>query len=166
MEHSEVFNTEHIGQVLKILSKTIKRKFPFIEKLELNKVGDLFVIIDALVDYNEFLESNNLILRSDIVYSLELYPENADKYINNQKYSYLHIILQSDDEVTEEFGWRYNKEIEESIDEMVEYLPEQIVPKVEWYGAFGDSIDNTNFKIMYFILKFDIDRYMNYVKGK
>jgi hypothetical protein len=49
---------------------------------------------------------------------------------------------------------------------MVEYLPEQIVPKVEWYGAFGDSIDNTNFKIMYFILKFDIDRYMNYVKGK
>ena len=55
MEHSEVFNTEHIGQVLKILSKTIKRKFPFIEELELNKVGELFVIINVVVDYNEFL---------------------------------------------------------------------------------------------------------------
>jgi hypothetical protein len=166
MKHSEVFNTEHIGQVLKILSKTIKKKFPFIEELELNKVGELFVIINVVVDYNEFLESNNLILRSDIAYSLDLYPENADKYINNQKYSYLHIILQSDDEVTEEFGWRYNKEIEGSIDEMVEYLPEQIVPKVEWYGEFGDSIDNTTFKIMEFILKFDYNRYINYVKGK
>lgn len=166
MEHSEVFNTEHIGQVLKILSKTIKRKFPFIKELELNKVGDLFVIIDAVVDYNEFLESNNLILRSDVEDLLMVYPENADKYINDQKYSYLHIILQSDDEVTEEFGWLYNRKIEESIDEMVEYLPEQIVPKVEWYSEFGDSIDNTTFNISDFILKFDLDRYMNYVKGK
>jgi hypothetical protein len=166
MEHSEVFNTEHIGQVLKILSKTIKRKFPFIKELELNKVGDLFVIIDVVVDYNEFLESNNLILRSDIEDLLMEYPKNVDKYINDQKYSYLHIILQSDDEVTEEFGWLYNKKIEESIDEMVEYLPEQIVPKVEWYSEFGDSIDNTTFNISDFILKFDLDRYMNYVKGK
>jgi hypothetical protein len=166
MEHSEVFNIEHIGQVLKILSKTIKRKFPFIKELELNKVGDLFVIIDVVVDYNEFLESNNLILRSDIEYSLDLYPENADKYINDQNYHYLHVILQSEDEITEEFGWRYNKKIEESIDEMVEYLPEQIVPKVEWYGSSSDYIENTSFKISDFILKFDFDRYMNYVKGK
>jgi hypothetical protein len=166
MEHSEVFNTEHIGQVLKILSKTIKRKFPFIKKLELNKVGELFVIINVVVDYNEFLESNNLILRSDIEDILMEYPENADKYINYQKYSYLHIILQSDDEVTEEFGWRYNKEIEDVIEEIVNYLPEQIVPKVEWYGAFSDDIENTSFKISDFVLKFDFDRYMNYVKGK
>lgn len=166
MEHSEVFNTEHIGQVLKILSKTIKRKFPFIEELELNKVGELFVIINVVVDYNEFLESNNLILRSDIEDVLMEYPENADKYINDQKYSYLHIILQSDDEVTEEFGWRYNKEIEDVIEEIVNYLPEQIVPKVEWYGSFSDYIENTSFKISDFVLKFDFDRYMNYVKGK
>jgi hypothetical protein len=166
MEHSEVFNTEHIGQVLKILSKTIKRKFPFIKKLELNKVGELFVIINVVVDYNEFLESNNLILRSDIEDVLMEYPENADKYINDQKYSYLHIILQSDDEVTEEFGWRYNKEIEDVIEEIVNYLPEQIVPKVEWYGSFSDYIENTSFKISDFVLKFDFDRYMNYVKGK
>jgi hypothetical protein len=166
MEHSEVFNTEHIGQVLKILSKTIKRKFPFIKKLELNKVGELFVIINVVVDYNEFLESNDLILRSDIGYSLELYPENADNYINNQKYSYLHVILQNEDEITEEFGWRYNKEIEDVIEEIVNYLPEQIVPKVEWYGSYSDDIENTSFKISDFVLKFDFDRYMNYVKGK
>jgi hypothetical protein len=41
---------------------------------------------------HEFLESNNLILRSDIEYSLDLYPENADKYINDQNYSYLHLL--------------------------------------------------------------------------
>jgi hypothetical protein len=66
------------------------------------------------------------------------------------------------------FGFTYNREIEGLIEEMVDYLPEQIIPKVEWESSMSDSkmIDNASFRITDFILKFDVNRYFKYVNGK
>jgi hypothetical protein len=158
-------NIKHIDQVLKILSKSLDRKYPYFGKIHLDTIsedsGVIFIKID--VDYNEFLEYNNLHLRPGIEQLLQEFPDpNPNEYVGKQ-YGFLHIVIEANEEIDEKFGWRFNVEVCSYLDEMLVMLPESIVPRYVYVGTFSNVEYPATFSITKYNLTFDPDRYLKYI---
>jgi hypothetical protein len=156
-------NFDNIGKTFKILSKTLSKEYPYLSNIELDSVsenvGQIYVHID--VNYNEFLEYNDIDVRTSLRDYFIRYLDSDDAGdILNGKILYLSSYLDNLDR----FGYKFNNQVEEYLNGMVEMLPEQLIPKYEFEGAFGETDNYTcNLKISEFILSFDLDRYIKYI---
>jgi hypothetical protein len=158
-----VENFENIKKTFKILSKTLSKEYPYFSNIRLDSVseniGQIYIYID--VNYNEFLEYNNIDLRDSLRNYFIRYSnsEDVDDIING-KTLYLSSYLGNLDR----FGYKFNNQVEEYLNGMMEMLPEQLIPKYEFEGVFGETDNYTcNLKISEFILSFDLDRYIKYI---
>lgn len=158
-----VENFENIKKTFKILSKTLTKEYPYFSNIRLDSVsenvGQIYIYID--VNYNEFLEYNNVDLRDSLSNYFIRYSNSEDvSDIINGKTLYLSSYLDNLDR----FGYKFNNQVEEYINGMMEMLPEQLIPKYEFEGVFGETDNYTcNLKISEFILSFNLDRYIKYI---
>ena len=156
-------NFDNIGKTFKILSKTLTKEYPYLSNIKLGTVnegvGHLYIYID--VNYNEFLEYNNIDVRTSLRDYFIRYSDSDDAGdILNGKFLYLSSFLDDLDQ----FGYKFNDQIENFLNEMMEMLPEQLIPKHEYEDTFGElSNYNCSLQIMEFISSFDVDRYIKYI---
>lgn len=153
-------NFDNIGKTFKILSKTLTKEYPYLSNIKLGTVnedvGHLYIYID--VNYNEFLEYNDIDVRTSLRDYFIRYSDSDDSGdILNGKFLYLSSFLDDLDQ----FGYKFNEQIENFLNGMMEMLPEQLVPIHEFEDTFGELRNYTcSLRIIEFISFFDIDRYI------
>lgn len=158
-----ITNLENLDKVLKILSKSLKKKFPFLGNISVSKIKEDYGVIniDIDVDFNKFISDNDLKLRSSLFELFKYYDnhEEIEKYISTPQ-GFLRIMI--DDSLPNEshFGYKFNNKIEEYLSQMLEMLPDNLIPMHE-YESFGDMRSYpVSFNIHHFLPHFDYDKYL------
>lgn len=158
-------NTENIDKALRILSKSLHKKYPYLGDITLKSISDegglMFVNID--VDYNKFLEYNDLKLRPQITYLLQQYPNESPFQYIPKEMSYLHIPLEDNKITDEKFGYRFNNGISEYLDGMLTMLPESLIPTYTIRAIISEYVHPMTFSVSGYKTTFNTEEYLNYV---
>lgn len=160
-------NKEHIDKVLKILSKTLSKKYPYLSNIQLSGINDEVgvIYIDINLDLNEFIEYHNLNL-SPLLSNLILKYSYDKDYIDNliSNIGYLNTWVDVDDN-DDRFGYKKNDEIETYLQGMTDMLPSHLIPTHEFHSVLTDTTTDypINFRVKNYIPAFNFERYLNYI---
>lgn len=166
-----ITNIENIDKTIKILSKTLSKRYPYLDNIQVTGIdGEVGVIqIDIDLNLNKFLEYNQIKLRPNLNKLTIQYSDDIE-YLTSlftRKLYYLNTYIPDDDEnLNDEFGYKKNGEIESYLQEMMEMLPFDLVPINKYHSLFSDTILDfpITFRIERYDVKFDPERYLKYTK--
>lgn len=167
-----ITNLDNIDKIIKILSKSLSKKYPYLGNIQVTNIDDEVGVIQINIDLNlnKFLEYNKLRLRPSLDNIVIQYSDDIgylDSLFSRNLY-YLNTYIPDDEKnLNDEFGYKKNGEIESYLQEMMEMLPSQFVPKYKYHSLFSDTMLDfpTTFRIMGYNVKFDPKRYPEYIKN-
>jgi hypothetical protein len=164
-------NLDNIDKVIKILSKSISKKYPYLSNIQVVDIDEDVGIIRIEVDLNlnKFLEYNKLRLRPNLNDLLTRYSDDIEylESLFSRKLYYLNMYIPDDDEeMNDSFGYKKNYEIESYLQEMMDMLPPQLVPNYKYHSVLTDTMldYSINFRVMGYNVEFDPERYLDYLK--
>ena len=167
-----ITNLDNIDKVINILSKSLSKKYPYLDNIQVTNIDDEVGVIQIDIDLNlnKFLEYNKTILRPNLDRLIIQYSDDIEylRSLFSRKLYYLNTYIPDDDEnLNDEFGYKKNGEIESYLQEMMEMLPSQLVPINKYHSLFSDTILDfpMTFRIMRYDVKFDPERYLKYKKN-
>ena len=161
-----ITNLENIDKVIKILSKTLSKKYPYLSNIQIKdineEVGTIQIYID--LDLNRFLEYNKLKLRSSLDEVIRKYSDDTE-YLKRlfRMSSYLNTYISDNDEkIDDKFGYKKNDEIESYLKDMMYMLPSHLFPIHKYLSLFSDDVGDypVDFRIMGYNTEFDPERYL------
>ena len=165
-----ITDLDNIDKVIKILSKSLSKRYPYLGNIQVDKieedVGTMRIDID--LDLNKFLEYYKLRLRPHLDDLITRYTDDIE-YLGDlfsRKLYYLNTWLPDDEELNDRFGYKKNDEIGSYIYEMMDMLPSQLVPTYKYHSILSDTMLDypINFRVMNYNVKFDPERYLDYLK--
>ena len=166
-----ITNLDNIDKVIKILSKSLSKKYPYLNNIQVDKidedVGTMRIEVD--LNLNKFLEYYKIRLRPNLDGLLTRYSDDIG-YLGSlfsRKLYYLNTYIPDDDEnLNDEFGYKKNIEIESYLQEMMDMLPDQLVPNYKYHSILTDTFLDypINFRVMSYNVKFDPKRYLDHLK--
>lgn len=160
-------NLDNIDKTIKILSKSLSKKYPYLSDIQVKKIGDEtgLIYIDLDLDLNRLLEDNKLKIRPDAEYIIKSYLDDIEyvKDVFELKTSYLNTFIGDYDPLDNTFGYKKNEEIENYLSNMMSMLPPPLVPIYKHQGSFGTYEYPVDFRIMGYNTKFDPIRYLDYI---
>ena len=166
-----ITNLDNIDKVIKILSKSLSKRYPYLDNIQVNKIeGDVGTIrIDIDLDLNKFLEYNKLRLRPHLDGLITRYTDDIE-YLGDlflRKLYYLNTYLPDDEELNDRFGYKKNDEITSYLNEMMGMLPSQLTPTYKYHSILTDTMMDypIDFRVMNYNTKFDPERYIEYTKN-
>lgn len=167
-----ITNLDNIDKVINILSKSLSKKYPYLGNIQVTTIdGEVGVIqIDIDLNLNKFLEYNKIRLRPNLD-KLVIHHSDDIEYLRSlfsRNLYYLNTYIPDDKEnLNDEFGYKKNGEIENYLQEMMEMLPPQLVPNYKYHSLFSDTMLDfpITFRIMRYNVKFDPERYLEYIKN-
>lgn len=166
-----ITNLDNIDKVINILSKSLSKRYPYLGNIQVTTIdGEVGVIqIDIDLNLNKFLEYNEIILRPNLDRLIIQYSDDIEylRSLFSRKLYYLNTYIPDDDEnLNDEFGYKKNGEIESYLQEMMEMLPSQLVPTYKYHSILSDTMLDypINFRVMNYNVKFDPERYLDYLK--
>jgi hypothetical protein len=73
-------NLDNIDKTIKILSKSLSKKYPYLSDIQVKKIGDEtgLIYIDLDLDLNRLLEDNKLKIRPDAEYLIKSYLDDIE----------------------------------------------------------------------------------------
>lgn len=166
-----ITDLDNIDKVIKILSKSLSKRYPYLGNIQVDKieedVGTIRIEID--LNLNKFLEYNKIKLRPTLNDLLIRYSDDIEylESLFSRKLYYLNTFISDDDEnLNDEFGYKKNIEIESYLQEMMDMLPDQLVPNYKYHSVLTDTFLDypINFRVMSYNVKFDPKRYLDYLK--
>ena len=165
-----ITNLDNIDKVIKILSKSLSKRYPYLGNIQVDKieedVGTIRIEID--LNLNKFLEYNKIRLRPTLDDLLIRYSDDIEylESLFSRKLYYLNTWLPDDEELNDRFGYKKNDEIGSYIYEMMDMLPSQLVPTYKYHSILSDTMLDypINFRVMNYNVKFDTERYLDYLK--
>lgn len=164
-------NLDNIDKVIKILSKSLSKRYPYLSNIQINKIEeDVGTIrIDIDLDLNKFLEYYKLRLRPNLDGLLTTYVDDIE-YLESlflRKLYYLNTWLPDDEELNDLFGYKMNDEITSYLSEMMGMLPSQLIPTYKYHSILNDTMMDypIDFRVMSYNTKFDPERYIEYTKN-
>jgi|694.fasta_scaffold78399_2 hypothetical protein len=159
-------NLDNIDKVIKILSKTISKKYPYLSNIQIEKIIDDAgtIQIDIDLDLNRFLEYNKLKLRPSLDELMKKYSDDTE-YLKSlfRNPLYLNTYLSDVEEVNDNFGYKKNEEIESYLKDMMYMLPPHLSPTHKFQSSFDERIVTdypVDFRIDSYNIKFDPERYL------
>ena len=166
-----ITNLDNIDKVIKILSKSLSKKYPYLDNIQVDKIDEDVgtMRIEADLNLNKFLEYNKIRLRPTLD---DLVIRHSDDigYLDSlfsRKLYYLNTYIPDDDKkLNDELGYKKNDEIESYLQEMMDMLPNQLVPNYKYHSILTDTFLDypINFRVMSYNVKFDPKRYLDYLK--
>jgi hypothetical protein len=157
-DHRKVFEASY--------SCTKSFRYPFIKKIivnenQINQTGYI-INVDIYMNLNDFLEFYGVFLTQGIE---TMYRINIDNdFLDTISVKYLSSILSNQDENSDKFGYMYNNEIEDSLNDYIDFLPEKMIHKYNSTSTWDQREITYNSKILLeeYIIDFDPIRYINY----
>lgn len=167
-----ITDLDNIDKVIKILSKSLSKKYPYLGDIQVKDINDEVGIIQINIDIdlNKFLEYNKIRLRPNLD-RLVIHHSDDIEYLRSlfsRKLYYLNTYIPDDDEnLNDEFGYKKNDEIENYLQGMMDMLPPQLVPTYKYHSILSDTMLDypINFRVMEYNVKFDPERYLYYTKN-
>jgi hypothetical protein len=156
-----------VNKGLSILAMSAaETKYPFIKKIivnenQINQTGYI-INVDIYMNLNDFLEFYGVFLTQGIE---TMYRINIDNdFLDTISVKYLSSILSNQDENFDKFGYMYNNEIEDSLNDYIDFLPEKMIHKYNSTSTWDQREITYNSKILLeeYIIDFDPIRYINY----
>ena len=160
-----ITNLDNIGKVIKILSKTLSKKYPYLSNIQIDEINEEngFIQIDIDMDLNKFLEYNKLKLRPSLDDVMTKYSHDPEylKTFFKFKPTYLNTYISASEEVDNNFGYIKNDEIESYLKDMMGMLPQHLSPTHKFQESFGGEADYpVDFRVSGYNIKFDPERYL------
>lgn len=151
-----------------ITNSIIKIKYPFIKSIIINEkenelVGKSLTLVNVYIDLNDFIEQNNERLRTNLE---RLFRNGIMDFFDDYPTSgYLSSLVGDEDVTLNKYGYKYNEEIMEVINDYMTFLPDNMRPKYTTVSDFTEDIAEYESKIVLheFIITFDPIRYLNYI---
>jgi hypothetical protein len=167
MTNSYVNDINMVNKGLSILAMSVaETKYPFIKKITLNEnriiqTGHI-IYVDIYVNLNEFLEFYGVFLTQGIE---TMYRNDINNdFMDTITVSYLSSILSNRDENSNKFGYIYNNEIEDFLNDFIDFLPEKMIHKYISTSTWDqrEITYNSSILIEEYIIDFDPIRYIKY----
>ncbi len=113
--------TEKQEKGIELLTKGLRRKFPFILGVEINEINEYHIWVVIIVEFTKFLKFYNV---PPSRFHLKFGLETSKQYFKDYRNPGFLLGL-VDDEYKDEFGYEYNNKMENFLSGLYNSLPEE-----------------------------------------